>query len=77
VDKVQTIHQVVVQGKEPVISLHVYSRPIDSCVAFDMEKRSCYRRVLQYYSKYGDVVVREGDLQPVAGLSAVPSAPRG
>ena len=62
VDKVQTIHQVVVQGKEPVVSLHVYSRPIDSCIAFDLEKRMCYRRQLKYYSKYGDVVVREGDL---------------
>lgn len=78
VDKVQTIHQVVVQGKEPVVSLHLYSRPIDSCVAFDLEKRTCYRRVLQYYSKYGDVVVREGDLQPQvdAGLTAAPPAPR-
>jgi cysteine dioxygenase type I len=77
VDKVQTIHQVVVQGKEPVISLHVYSRPIDSCVAFDLEKRCCYRRVLSYYSKYGDVVVREGDLQPEAdGLTASPATPR-
>jgi cysteine dioxygenase len=62
VDKVQTIHQVVVQGKEPVVSLHVYSRPIDSCIAFDLEKRICYRRQLKYYSRYGDVVVREGDL---------------
>ena len=62
VDKEQTIHQVVVQGKEPVVSVHIYSRPIDSCVAFDMESRRCYRRILQYYSKYGDVVVREGDL---------------
>jgi Cysteine dioxygenase type I len=62
VDKVQTIHQVVVQGKEPVVSLHVYSRPIDSCVAFDLEKHSCYRRELTFYSKYGHVVVREGDL---------------
>jgi len=77
VDKVQTIHQVVVQGKEPVVSLHLYSRPIDSCVAFDLEKRSCYRRVLQYYSKYGDVVVREGDLQQSgAGLTAPAPAPR-
>ena len=78
VDKVQTIHQVVVQGKEPVVSLHLYSRPIDSCVAFDLEKRMCYRRVLQYYSKYGDVVVREGDLQPAgdAGLTAPAPAPR-
>ena len=62
VDKVQTIHQVVVQGREPVISLHVYSRPIDSCIAFDLEKRMCYRRQLKYYSRYGDVVVRDGDL---------------
>jgi cysteine dioxygenase len=62
VDKVQTIHQVVVQGKEPVISLHVYSRPIDSCVAFDLEQRRCYRRQLSFYSKFGQVVVREGDL---------------
>ena len=73
VDKVQTIHQVVVQGKEPVISLHVYSRPIDSCVAFDLEQKRCYRRVLSYYSKYGDVVVREGDLQPEAGAGLTPS----
>jgi cysteine dioxygenase len=73
VDKVQTIHQVVVQGKEPVISLHLYSRPIDSCVAFDLDKKMCYRRVLTFYSKYGDVVAREGDLQPEAtGLSVQP-----
>ena len=66
VDKVQTIHQVVVQGKEPVVSLHVYSRPIDSCIAFDLEKRMCYRRPLKYYSKYGDVIVRDGDLAATA-----------
>jgi cysteine dioxygenase len=66
VDKVQTIHQVVMQGKEPAISLHIYSRPIDSCVAFDIEKRRCYRRQLSFYSKYGKVVVNEGDLKPTA-----------
>jgi len=65
VDKVQTIHQVVVQGREPVISLHVYSQPIESCVAFDLEQRRCYRRQLGFYSKYGQVVVREGDLPAV------------
>lgn len=65
VDKVQTIHQVVVQGKEPVVSLHVYSRPIDSCVAFDLEQKRCYRRPLSFYSKYGQVVVQEGDLTPI------------
>jgi hypothetical protein len=59
VDKVQTIHQVVMQGKEPALSIHIYSRPIDSCVAFDLEKRTCYRRPLRFYSRYGTVVVDE------------------
>ena len=78
VDKVQTIHQVVVQGKEPVVSLHIYSRPIDSCVAFDLEGRRCYRRQLSYFSKYGDVVVTEGDLTPANAMSEIPAArPRG
>jgi cysteine dioxygenase len=62
VDKVQTIHQVVVQGKEPVVSVHIYSRPIESCVAFDLEKRTCYRRQLSFYSRYGQVVVDERGL---------------
>ena len=66
VDKVQTIHQVVVQGKEEALSLHIYSRPIDSCVAFDLENRRCYRRQLSFYSRYGDVVVTEGDLRAPA-----------
>jgi len=72
VDKVQTIHQVVVQGQEPVVSLHVYSRPIDSCVAFDLDRRLCYRRELSFYSRYGQVVMREGDL----GTEAVSSPSR-
>jgi len=76
VDKVQTIHQVVVQGKEPVISLHVYSRPIESCVAFDLEERRCYRRQLGFYSKYGQVVVTEGDLSVKAGPPGPASGPR-
>ena len=70
VDKEQTIHQVVMQGKEPALSIHIYSRPIDSCVAFDLENRRCYRRQLAFYSKYGDVVVREGDLAPSNPVSA-------
>jgi cysteine dioxygenase len=71
VDKVQTIHQVVLQGREPAISLHVYSRPIDSCVAFDLVQRRCYRRQLWFYSQYGKVVVREGDI-PVKPASDIP-----
>lgn len=67
VNKTHTIHQVVVQGKEPVISLHVYSRPIESCVAFDLERHTCYRRTLKFYSEFGDVVLSENDLSSVPG----------
>ena len=57
-DKLQTIHQLF-NYDEPTISLHIYSRPIDSCVAFDMEKQHCYRRKLGYFSKYGEIVPKE------------------
>ena len=53
-DKLQTIHRLY-NHDEPAVSLHIYSRPIDSCVAFDMEKQHCYRRELAYFSKYGVV----------------------
>ncbi len=51
-DKLQTIHRLY-NHDEPAVSIHIYSRPIDSCVAFDMEKQHCYRRQLAYFSKYG------------------------
>ena len=63
IDRVRTIHQVAVLGAEPVVSVHIYSRPIDSCVAFDLEARRCYRRQLRYYSKFGDVIVTPSDVE--------------
>jgi len=56
-DKLQTIHRLynLSADTERAISIHVYSRPIDSCVAFDMENQRCYRRQLGYFSKYGEV----------------------
>ena len=30
------------------MSVHVYSRPIDSCVVFDLEAQRCFRRDLKY-----------------------------
>ena len=50
VDKVQTIHRIrnVADWNERAVSMHVYSRPIDSCVVFDMEAQRCYRRDLKY-----------------------------
>jgi cysteine dioxygenase len=57
-DKLQTIHRLfnLSEKTERAISIHIYSRPIDSCVAFDMEKNHCYRRQLAYFSKYGEVM---------------------
>jgi cysteine dioxygenase len=35
------------------VSLHIYSKPIDSCVAFDLKSHRCGRRSLQYHSVQG------------------------
>jgi cysteine dioxygenase len=55
VDKLQTIHQI--ENADPsrsgCVSLHVYSPPIDSCVAFDLEHQRCFRRSLRYTTEYG------------------------
>jgi cysteine dioxygenase len=50
VDKTQTIHRIrnFAEWNERAVSMHVYSRPIDSCVVFDMEAQRCYRRELKY-----------------------------
>ena len=66
IDRVRTIHQVAVVGEEPVVSVHIYSRPIDSCVAFDLEAPRCYRRQLRYFSKFGDVVMTPADVQTLS-----------
>lgn len=50
VTKSQSIHQIScpADSKDLAASVHIYSRPIDSCVAFDLEHRRCARRVLKY-----------------------------
>jgi cysteine dioxygenase len=60
-DKLQTIHQLfnLSETRERAVSIHIYSRPIDSCVAFDMEQQHCYRRQLAYFSRYGEPVRTE------------------
>lgn len=74
IDRVRTIHQVAVVGEEPVVSVHIYSRPIDSCVAFDLETPRCYRRQLRYYSKFGDVVMTSSDIQSLTAPGKSPGA---
>jgi cysteine dioxygenase len=50
VDKTQTIHRIKnrPEWNERAVSMHVYSRPIDSCVMFDMDAQHCVRRDLKY-----------------------------
>jgi len=50
VDKTQTIHRIInpAEWNERAMSVHVYSRPIDSCVVFDIENQRCFRRDLKY-----------------------------
>ena len=50
VDKTQTTHRIrnLAEWNERAVSMHVYSRPIDSCVVFDMDAQTCYRRDLKY-----------------------------
>jgi cysteine dioxygenase len=71
VDKVQTIHQIENRdtAKAGCITLHLYSRPIDSCVAFDLRSRRCGRRSLKYHSVEGKLLRTE---DPHQGLSVVP-----
>ena len=62
VDKLQSIHQIENTDKSDkgVVSLHVYSLPFDSCIAFNMDAGTCCRKQLSYYSKYGKV---EGEIE--------------
>ncbi len=70
-DKLQTIHQLFNCGedRERAVSIHVYSRPIDSCVAFDMDGQRCYRRQLDYFSEYGELAPKR--VIPPPGLVTI------
>jgi len=58
VDRRQTTHQLenLEKSRAGSVSLHVYSKPIDSCVLFDEGTRCCQRRALQYYSAHGVIL---------------------
>jgi cysteine dioxygenase len=58
VDRRQTTHQLenVEKSHAGTVSLHVYSKPIDSCVLFDEGMRCCHRHHLQYYSANGVIL---------------------
>lgn len=58
VDRRQTTHQIenLERSNAGSISLHVYSKPIMSCVLFDEGTRCCKRHELRYHSINGQVV---------------------
>ena len=58
-DRDDSIHEIAnLQAfEEPALSVHVYSRPLGTCVVFDLETRTCQRVELSFHSEYGNVVV--------------------
>jgi cysteine dioxygenase len=54
VDRQRPIHQLGNPSRhrddEPAVTLHVYSRPHDSCMAFDIERQTCWRVDLEFDS---------------------------
>jgi len=41
------------EWNQRAVSLHVYSRPFDSCVVYSVEQGTCGEIGLQYTSMYG------------------------
>jgi cysteine dioxygenase len=55
VDPLNPVHDVrnPREWEQRAVSLHVYSRPFDSCIVYSVEQGSCGEIGLQYTSKYG------------------------
>ena len=60
VDPREPVHRVVNprQFGERAVSLHVYSRPFDSCVVYSAEQGTCGEVQLHYQTAYGKSVAR-------------------
>ena len=50
------IHRVSNPFDEPAVSLHVYSRPYDMCLAYDLQKQTAWEMPLRYWSIEGKLV---------------------
>ncbi len=48
------VHRVIVsKGSVPAVSLHVYAKPFDECLVYDLKSHRCQRLRLQYHSVGG------------------------
>lgn len=55
VDRGRDIHEVVNDPEfgEPAVTLHIYSRPFDSCVVYDLKEETCREISLGFHTAYG------------------------
>jgi predicted metal-dependent enzyme (double-stranded beta helix superfamily) len=58
VDPAEPVHKVFnpTSFKERAVSLHVYSRPIPSCIVYSLEQHKCGEIKLSYTTEYGQRV---------------------
>jgi cysteine dioxygenase len=59
VDPREPVHRVVNprEGNQRAVTLHIYSRPFDSCVVYSPEQGTCGNISLHYHTIYGKPVV--------------------
>ena len=50
----ETVHQIRNEGDEPAMSLHIYSRPIDTCVIYDVVNKTCRDKTLKNFTEFGE-----------------------
>ena len=55
VDGPADIHSINNCYKEPVVTLHVYAKPYDSCEIYDLKKKEIKRLQMDYYSINGQL----------------------
>jgi cysteine dioxygenase len=62
VDPVEPVHRVYNprEFNQRAVSLHVYSRPFDTCVVYSQEQRTCGVIKLHYQTEYGKTVKSSG-----------------
>ena len=61
VDPTEPVHAVLnlAEFGKRALSVHVYSRPYDSCMIYQVETGRCWNRALDYTSRYGELCAGE------------------
>lgn len=61
VSRQETIHQIYNDPafQQRAVSLHIYSKPFDSCVVYDVARQTCSDKVLSNYTEGGRFVVSD------------------